>query len=384
MSRLRSVAVFSATRADLWPLTPLLRGLVADRRFATTLLATGSHLSSAYGSTLAEIADWVPTTVIEPGLGADDSAGSLFGVAQQEAAGVARVFAGHRPHLLVLLGDRYELLGVAQAALLHRVPIVHLHGGDVTEGAFDDSVRHAVTKLASVHCCATGLAARRVRAMGEEDWRVHVTGAPALDGLVARVAATPPSAWHERIGGAPRAPFGVVTYHPPTVNPEVARAELEAVLAACDRLGTVVVTYPGADPGAAAVIDRIRRFADEHPDARIVPSLGEHYAPVVAAADVVIGNSSSGIVEVPTFGVPVVNVGRRQEGRERPAAVIDASTPDAVAAAVARAIDPATRRALAGAPNPYGDGRAVPRILEVLATTPLDRLLAKRLVLEDV
>jgi UDP-N-acetylglucosamine 2-epimerase (non-hydrolysing) len=175
-----------------------------------------------------------------------------------------------------------------------------------------------------------------------------------------------------------------VTYHPPTVNPETGAAELEAVLAACTSLGTVVITYPGADPGAARVIDRIVRFAAEHPDARVVPSLGAHYAPVVAAADVVIGNSSSGIVEVPTFGVPVVNVGLRQEGRERPAAVIDARTPDAVAAAVARAIEPRTRAALANAVNPYGDGHAVPRILDVLATAPLDRLLAKRLVLEGV
>jgi UDP-N-acetylglucosamine 2-epimerase (non-hydrolysing) len=374
----RRVAVFSATRADLWPLTPLLRAMVADDRLTPTLLATGSHLSSAYGSTLREVEEWVHVVPIDARLTADDSPVRLLEAARREAEGVARALDAMRPDLLVLLGDRYELLGVAQAALLLRVPIVHLHGGDVTEGAFDDSVRHAITKLASLHCCATGLAACRVRSMGEEPWRIHVTGAPALDGLTERVAATPAAEWHAAIGGPPRHPFGVLTFHPPTIAPEGAMGELDAVLAACTRLATVVATYPGADPGAQAVVDRLRAFASMHPDFRLVTSLGAAYAPTVAAADVVIGNSSSGIVEVPTFGVPVVNVGDRQEGRERPAAVIDARTPERVEAAMTRALDPAFRADLADRPNPYGDGHASARITAVLAETTLAGLLAKK------
>lgn len=378
----RRVAVFSATRADLWPLTPLLRELVADPRLAPTLLATGAHLSSAYGSTVREIGEWVETVPIDAGLTADDSATGLLAAARREAAGVAEVLDAMRPDLLVVLGDRYELLGVAQAALLFRVPIVHLHGGDVTEGAFDDSVRHAITKLASLHCCATELAARRIRSLGEEPWRVHVTGAPALDGLLARVAATPESEWHDAIGGAPGRPFGVLTFHPPTIAPGRAQAELDALLDACRALGTVVATYPGADPGAQAVLDRLRAFAPTHPDFRLVPSLGAAYASVVAASDVVLGNSSSGIVEVATFGVPVVNVGDRQDGRERPAAVIDAPEAAAVRAAVDRALDPGFRASLAGRANPYGDGHASARIAAVLAETPLGGLLAKRFMTE--
>ena len=374
----RRIAVFSATRADLWPLTPLLRAMVADDRVTPTLLATGSHLSSAYGSTLREIGQWIDVVPIDARLTADDSPVGLLAAARREAEGVAGVLDATRPDLLVLLGDRYELLGVAQAALLLRVPIVHLHGGDVTEGAFDDSIRHAITKLASLHCCATELAACRVRSMGEEPWRIHVTGAPALDGLAARAAATPPSVWQEAIGGPPRHPFGVLTFHPPTIAPDRSLAELDAVLAASARLATVVATLPGADPGARAVIERLHEFAPSHPDFRIVASLGASYAPTVAHADVVIGNSSSGIVEVPTFGVPVVNVGDRQEGRERPAAVLDARTPDRVDAALTRALDPAFRARLEGRPNPYGDGHASERIVAVLAETTLSGLLAKR------
>jgi UDP-hydrolysing UDP-N-acetyl-D-glucosamine 2-epimerase len=374
----RRVAVFSATRADLWPLTPLLRRMVADDRLRPTLLATGAHLSSAYGDTLREIGEWIDVVPIDAGLTADDSAVGLLASARREAEGVAAVLDTTRPDLLILLGDRYELLGVAQAALLLRVPIVHLHGGDVTEGAFDDSIRHAITKLASLHCCATELAACRIRAMGEEPWRIHITGAPALDGLKERVAATPDSEWQATIGGAPDRPFGVVTFHPPTIAPHRSIGELDAILATCGRLGTVVATSPGADPGAQAIIERLHAYAPSHPDFRIVASLGASYAPAVATADVVIGNSSSGIVEVPTFGVPVVNVGDRQAGRERPAAVIDAPTPDRVDAAVTQALDPAFRARLIDRPNPYGDGQASPRIVEVLAGTTLDGLLAKK------
>ena len=144
----------------------------------------------------------------------------------------------------------------------------------------------------------------------------------------------------------------------------------------------MVATFPGADPGAQLVIDRLRHFATTHPDARLVPSLGAAYAPVVAAADVVLGNSSSGIVEVPTFGVPVVNVGARQDGRERAAAVIDAPDADAVAGAVERALTPEFRAGLQGLGNPYGDGHAAERIVSVLAETPLALLLAKRFATE--
>ncbi len=293
---------------------------------------------------------------------------------------VGRRLDTHRPDLLVLLGDRYELLGVAQSALVLRIPIVHLHGGDVTEGAFDDSVRHAVTKLASLHCCATRLAARRITSMGEEPWRVHVTGAPALDGLRARADEWTDARWHDAIGGAPAHPFGVLTFHPPTIAPQRADALLDALLDACARLGTVVATFPGADPGARGIVERLRRFATVHPDVRLVPSLGAAYVPVVAAADVVLGNSSSGIVEVPTFGVPVVNVGDRQDGRQRAAAVLDAPDPESVSSALERALDPGFRIALAGRTNPYGDGHASERIVDVLAEAPLPDLLAKRFV----
>ena len=193
--------------------------------------------------------------------------------------------------------------------------------------------------------------------MGEEPWRIHVTGVPVLDGLLERVAATPDTEWHAAIGGAPLRPFGVVTFHPPTIAPGAAVGDLDVILAVCARLGTVVATSPGADPGAQAIVERLHAHQVDPsglPDRPVTRR--RRTLPTVAAADVVIGNSSSGIVEVPTFGVPVVNVGDRQKGRERPAAVLDARTADRVDAAVTRALDPAFRASIAGRPNPYGDG----------------------------
>jgi UDP-N-acetylglucosamine 2-epimerase (non-hydrolysing) len=183
------------------------------------------------------------------------------------------------------------------------------------------------------------------------------------------------------VGGAITAPCGLVTYHPPTRRPERGAAELEAIIAACDALPSVVVTFPGADPGASEIVDRLRRWSSARPGVHLVPSLGPAYAAMLARADVVVGNSSSGIVEAPTFGVPVVNVGDRQRGRERGAGVIDVpGEPAAVRRAMEQALDPAFRRRVEGIPNPYGDGRAAPRIVEVVASCDLAPLLHKRFV----
>jgi len=380
----RVVAAFSSTRADLWPLAPVLDALAGDPRTTPVLIATGGHLADAYGAVGWEGGARLDIERIDAGLGSDDSPGALLQVASREAVGVGDVLLRRSPDLLIVLGDRYELLGVMLAALLHRVPVVHLHGGDVTEGAFDDAVRHAVTKLASLHCCATDLAAARVRSMGEEAWRIHVTGAPALDTLLDRVAEVSVEQWQAAIGGPPVRPFGIMTYHPPTASPGDTAGELEALLAACDRLGTVVVTSPGAEPGSRAIIERVEAWGRERRDVRIVPSLGACYAPALAAADLVLGNSSSGIVEAPTLGVPAVNVGDRQRGRERPIGVLDVpGRADAIRAAIDRALEPEFRTALATAANPYGDGHASTRIVDLVASVPLTELLRKRFVDEE-
>ncbi len=377
----RRIAVFTATRADLWPLSPVLRALHAEPRVELVVLAAGAHLSDRYGRTLREIdlgADVVHA--LETGVGEDDTADANVAVVARTAETVSRALVEHGPDLLVVLGDRTELLGVATAATLHRVPLVHLHGGEVTEGAIDDSVRHAVTKLAHVHCCACEEYAARVRRLGEEAWRVHVTGEPTIDRLL-HDAHPPAGALACRLGIDLRHPFALLTYHPPTLHPERLDAELDALLGACEAFETVVATYPGADPGAARIITRLREWERTRENVVVVESLGKLYPTALAAADVMLGNSSSGIVEAMSFALPVVNVGDRQRGRVRGPNVVDvAGHGAAVRAATARALDPSFRASLRGLPNPYGDGKAASRVVDVLLGLDLDGLLHKKFV----
>lgn len=376
----RRIAIFSSSRADLWPLAPIIDQLHGESAADMYVIAAASHLAKALGMALTEID--LPRSmveVVESGLDADDPV-SLAATVARTSEGVARVLADRRPDVLVVLGDRIELLGTMTAATLHRVPVAHLHGGEVTEGAIDDNVRHAVTKLSHLHLCATHLAASRVLAMGEEPWRVHVTGAPGIDRLTNSATRWSAQDVARAVGLPLNRPFGLLSYHPPTARPEDLDAELEATIEGVAGLRTVVATAPGADAGARRVMERLRSWAGSRQGATVIPSLGELYPSAMAAADVVVGNSSSGIIEAPTLGVPVVNVGSRQDGRERAACIIDApGVAGAVARAVDRALDPDFRRQAATCTNPYGDGRAAPRIVEILLGQPLDALLVKHL-----
>jgi UDP-hydrolysing UDP-N-acetyl-D-glucosamine 2-epimerase len=249
----------------------------------------------------------------------------------------------------------------------------------VTEGAFDDSVRHAVTKLAHLHLCNAEPYAARIRGMGEEPWRVRVTGDPAIDRLPRLARQWSLDDLGAFAGIDIHRPFGLLTYHPPTLTPDRLGDELESLMHGAEGLATVIATYPCADPGAAEILDRLRRWAKGRDGVALVESLGDRYPAALANADVVLGNSSSGLVETPAFGVPTVNVGDRQRGRARAANVIDVPGDAAtVASAIDRALDPKFRAAVASVANPYGDGHAAERVVEALLGAPLDRLLTKR------
>jgi UDP-N-acetylglucosamine 2-epimerase (non-hydrolysing) len=287
--------------------------------------------------------------------------------------------------VLVVLGDRWELLYVVPAAVLLGIPVVHLHGGEVTVGALDERVRHAVTKLADQHCVASEDAAARVRQLGEPGDRVHVTGAPGLDRL-AGAAPIPDTELAELIGNVsgglpdepPRTtverPLALFTYHPPTAQPgapvgEWAREAAEAALATC---GTVVATYPGMDEGRDEILGALTELAAREPRLRLVPALGRDYPRVLAAADVVVGNSSSGVIEAATLHVPAVDIGERQRGRLRGDNVVHAAEGRAaVEAALRTALSPRWREHSARVTNPYGSGSASARILAIVRTAAL-------------
>jgi UDP-hydrolysing UDP-N-acetyl-D-glucosamine 2-epimerase len=367
----RTIAAVTTSRADYshlyWPLKELI--------------AIGAHLSPEFGTTAREIeADgFAVDEKVECLLSSDTDVGmaKAIGVA---VLGLAEVLGRLRPDLLLLIADRYELLAPAAVALSLRIPIAHIEGGEVSEGAVDDAVRNALTKLSHVHFTPTETARRRVLAMGEEDWRVHRTGAPSLDHL--RRRELPSRAALARVLGFDLGrPSVVVAYHPVTLARDTLR-ETQAVFTALAQLPhTIVFCFPNADAGSRALIERARGFCATHPRARLFVNLNPlDYWALLREVDLLLGNSSSGIMETPTLRLPTVNVGMRQQGRERARNVIDAEPDaDAILQAVSRGLLPGFRESLDGMENPYGDGQAGERIADVLCRVPLgEALLLKR------
>lgn len=378
----RRVAVFTSSRADLGPLGPVVRALDEEPTVELLVIVTGTHVVEAFGGRLADVplSDRGTLEVLDAGLEGTRPAdlGETYG---RIAAGMSRVLATRDVEILVLLGDRWELLAAAGAALLHGVPIAHLHGGETTEGAIDERIRHGVTKLADLHLCATEDSARRIRQLGEEPWRIVVTGAPGLD-RVRGVEALPEERVEALLGGPLVRPFGVVIYHPTTVDrgfvAERARAVFEA---SAEALGSGLILYPGADPGAELVAGEIERAVARHPGFAANRNLGEEYLAALTTADVLIGNSSSGIIEAASLRLPVVDVGDRQRGRLRPRNVLHVGDGrEQVLAGIRQALDPGFRCALEDLENPYGDGAASARIVQALLEAPLDRLGRKPLM----
>lgn len=376
----RRIAVFTSTRADAYPLAPVIETLGTSEDVDLTVVVAGEHVLPANeGRTMPQPPLGIPVVRLDVPFGRSDSVERLAEALGKVTVEMAAFLGEHRPDVLLVLGDRWELLGVVGAALLFQIPIAHLHGGEITEGALDDRVRHAVTKLADLHLCATEDAAARVRSLGEEPWRIHVTGAPSLD----RLREVEPLGLDgaSRLVGAPLTrPLGLVTYHPPTVDRVSVGERATAVFrAAGRRLSSVIVTHPGPDPGSTEVLAAISRVAADFPNVHVVESLGPSYPAVLATIDVLVGNSSSGIVEAATFRLPVVNVGDRQAGRPQAANVIQCDESEAaVMDAIDRALSQEFRRELGDVTNPYGDGRAAARILRVLLDAPLERLASKR------
>jgi UDP-hydrolysing UDP-N-acetyl-D-glucosamine 2-epimerase len=377
------VALVTTNRSDYGLVYWLIHDLTADARFELALVVGGAHLSEAHGRTVTEIeADGWPIHTRLPFLEGPLSAETLGPSAARALNGFSDFLRAYRPDVVVLTADRWELLPLSTAATLAAVPIVHLFGGDITAGAIDDQVRHAVTKLAHVHVPASAGSAARIRQLGEEPWRIHFVGDPGLDQFV-RGRAASREELASFFGFAPGATTLLVTFHPTTVlAPAAIRHEVSELVAALGRhAGPVVVTAPAADPGEDIVRDALERFASGRRDTVFVESLGGvRYRGLMRVAGAVVGNSSSGIVEAPCVPVPSVNIGDRQAGRERSPSVLDVPAErGAIAGAIDRALSSAFRAALSAPAS--ADGRASTRVVDALATLPSrERLLAKRFV----
>jgi len=377
---MRTVGVVTVARSDYGIYRPVLRALQKREDVRLQLYVGGMHLHERFGLTVSEIErDGYPIVERVDFLGSGDSPGDVAAALGRGTVAFAEAFERSRPDVLLLLGDRFEMLAAGLAAMPLCLPLGHIHGGETTEGQIDEAIRHSLTKLSHVHFASTEEHARRIIQLGEEPWRVHLTGAPALDVLADFEPLTDDElAAH---GVRLRGPTLLVTYHPVTLAQEAKTDEFSALLDAVSDSGVdAVFTYPNADAGHGKIISRLESLPQEG-RYQVVRNLGvKAYFSLMSRAAAMVGNSSSGIIEAASFELPVVDVGIRQGGRMRPQNVIASSGhASSIKAAIKQALDPEFRRALHGLRNPYGDGRASERIAEVIATVPLDeRLFIKR------
>ena len=382
----KRIAVVTTSRADYGHLYWPMREIEEHPELSLDLIVTGAHLSPTFGHTVDVIeADGFEIRARVECLDPEDSDAGMARTIGVATTGLTKVLAHLRPDILLLIADRYEMLAPASVALALRIPIAHIEGGDISEGAIDDAVRNALTKMAHLHFTPTEPARQRVLAMGEESWRVVCSGAPSLDHLrlstrpdLGRLEATLAQTLSDQLC--------VVAYHPVTLQQDTT-LEADALFAA---LATwrhqIVFCFPNADAGSSELARRSREFCAARKDATLYVNLDHlSYWALLERAQLLVGNSSSAIMETPSLGLPAVDIGERQRGRTRAANIVHADpTTDAITAAMKRASDPDFRDSLRGLLNPYGDGHASERIVAGLAAAPeRDLLLHKRALTLD-
>lgn len=380
---MRRIIVFTGTRADWGILSSVARSLNKRADVDLTVAATNMHLSERFGHTVDEIrADgFEPLTFA---MDADAVTPRQRVEAMAECmAGAAGILDRIKPGLAVILGDRFEMLACATACAMTGVPIAHIAGGEISEGAIDDSLRHAITKLSALHLTATEPYRHRVIAMGEDPARVFNTGALGVGNL----RSLPDEAPLEELEELTGFPVGhrtiLVTYHAATLDTGDIDSRISALLGAIDDIPDIsaVVTYPNNDDRGRRIIARLEEWAPERRRrVALIPSLGRRrYHSMLRHVGAVVGNSSSGLVEVPSAGIPTVDIGIRQRGRIAGESVIHCGDSRAeIAAAIRKALSPEMQRLAAQAENPYYKPDTLARMTDLLATYPLEGLLIKR------
>jgi UDP-hydrolysing UDP-N-acetyl-D-glucosamine 2-epimerase len=377
----RRIAVVTVGRSDYGIYYPLLRAIQNDRDCELCLIVGGAHLSLFHGSTVSEIErDGFEIRARVPMLLSDDSPESVSMSIGLGVVNFASAYNAIRPEVIVLLGDRFEMLAAAVSALPLRIPVAHIHGGELTEGAMDDAIRHSITKLSHLHFAAAPEYANRIEQMGEEPDRVFVTGSPVVDSMFSE---NPLSEMElDEALGAPVRDALLITYHPVTLEHERTAERVSALLGVLNRFeNRLILTYPNADTNNAVIVDQLRNYVSCHPRARLFVNLGrKKYHSLQRYVAAMVGNSSSGIIEAASFRLPVVNIGDRQKGRLRTPNIIDVpESAVAIETAIRKALSESFKTSLAGMKSPYGTGDASRKILHVLKTVPLDgKLLRKK------
>ena len=379
---MRTIGVVTVSRSDYSAYLPVLRRIQEDPGLELYLFATGMHLSPEFGLTVQTIeADGFEVSERVEMLLSSDTPEGISKSMGLGLIGFAQAYARFQPDILLLLGDRFEMHAAASAALPFKIPLAHIHGGEISEGAFDDALRHSITKLSHLHFVSTEEYAKRVMQMGEEHWRVMVSGAPSLDNLYT-VQLLKRQELEARFGLLLNGDPLLVTFHPVTLEYEQTEWQMTELLATLKTFDLpIVFTLPNADTNGRIITRMMEEFIKDDPKAHIVGNLGtEGYFSLMACAGAMVGNSSSGIIEAPSFKLPVVNIGSRQKGRIRGENVLDVGYSRVeIREAITRAISPEFRAGLINLVNPYGDGHAAEKIVRKLKEITLgSELLVKR------
>ena len=379
---MRTIGVVTVGRSDYGIYQPILKRIASDPTLKLRLFVGGMHLSKEFGLTVKAIeSDGYRICARVKMLVSSDTPGAISKSMGKGLIGFARAYTHSRPDILVVLGDRFEMHAAALAALPFNIPVAHVHGGELTQGAIDDALRHSMTKLSHLHFVSTKEYARRVAQLGEEKWRITISGAPALDNLKTIKILDKPALEKKLKLKLTPSPL-LVTYHPVTLEYTKAAWQTAELLAALKTIGLpVIFTLPNADTGGRVIRDMIEKYVKQNNSASIRDNLGtENYFSLMNLSAAMVGNSSSGIIEAPSLKLPVVNIGTRQCGRVRAKNIIDVDCRrEEIEAGIRCAISYKFRSGLKGLVNPYGDGHATERIIRRLKTVALNNYLIKKI-----
>lgn len=363
----RKICVVTGTRAEYGLLYWLMKEIQNDPTLHLQIVVTGMHLSPEFGLTykVIEADGFNIDAKVEMLLSSDTPVGITKSIGLG-VIGFADALAQLQPDILVLLGDRYEILAVAQAALIARIPVAHLCGGDTTEGAFDESVRHSITKMSHLHFVTNSIAVNRVKQLGENPEHIYNVGSPGIDNIK-KINLLSKQELEEKLAFRFKVKNLLVTFHPVTLDVQSVEEQFNELLQAIDILGSevgIIFTKPNADTGGRIVIEMIENYVATHSNSKSYMSLGQLlYLSTVSQVDVVVGNSSSGLYEVPSFKKPTVNIGDRQKGRLQAESVINCRP---IANEIAKAINNAFIKDCSSVSNPYGNGKSSEQIAEIL------------------
>lgn len=382
--KIRKIAVVTGTRAEYGHLYWIIKGIHDDPELELQLIVTGMHLSTEFGLTVKEIEkDAFPIAERVEMLLSSDTETAIATSMGLGMIGFAKAYERLTPDILVVLGDRFEILSAVAAAVPFRIPVAHIHGGESTEGLIDEPIRHAITKISHLHFTATEKYRERVIQMGESPENVFCFGTPGLDNIY-NLELMSKEKLADELGIPSNKKIGVLTYHPVTLEFNTAGIQITELLEAVNSVDELywVFTLPNADTGGRIIIKKLNAFVLDFPDrGKTFTSLGQlRYLSLLKHASLMVGNSSSGLSEAPSFKLPVVNIGDRQRGRVRGRNVIDVPEckKEDILNALHLALSPEFKKSLLGMRNPYGEGRASEQVVKKLKTVELDINLIKK------